>query len=320
MFIFGIVVLAMPALVFLDVSVSDEDIIYLNYVKYVRGFRLHKGVFRVIDISSYTSCVKECLFRVHCHGITYHRTQFYCHLVNQSTDLQVVSDNNIISSHPTDWNPPKDIAKNCSEKPCGSGQRCTELSSGNIVCINTECSDPPEMTLSTTSSLRSVGITISNEYLSNSSFPNVTCVTESITCKADNTWTSPKYTFKQCPLEFQIVSDAYCILLVTNQSLTATDSDEYCQTKGGRLIWMTSVEKFDAVEAVITSGRYFLAGTDVDVEGIWRLPNGEEMTWIRSRGTELNTDVDDCLTYDRSRGKLRDIYCDLTTNFICEVV
>ncbi|OWF46245.1 hypothetical protein KP79_PYT15465 [Mizuhopecten yessoensis] len=320
MLVRGIIALTMPALVLLSASVSDGDVMYVNSVKYVQGFRLQTGVFRVLANSSYIGCVRECLLRQHCRAITYYRTYYICHLGSQSGVLERVDDNKTLSSHPTDWNPPKSIVGNCSEKPCAVGQRCTELSSGSIVCINTECSDPPEITSSTTSGLRPIGITISYESVANSSYSPIISGNPNITCKADTTWTSLDFTVTLCPSNFQIVGGAYCIMLVTSQTMTPADGDQYCQTEGARLVWMTSVEKYDAIIAIIQTGRYFLAGTDVDVEGTWKLPNGELMTWLHSRAEVIDTDNDDCLTYDHSLGKLRDLPCSYTEFIICEIV
>ncbi|XP_060067242.1 uncharacterized protein LOC132547502 [Ylistrum balloti] len=303
----------------LSVNITKDDIINLNTVKYVQGFRLRTGVFRVYENTSYTSCVRECLRRRQCVAISYHLVNFYCHLGSQTSDIENVGDNKIISSHPTDWNPPKSIVGNCSEMPCAIGQRCTELSSGKVVCVNTECPDPPEMTSSTTSSLRTVGITISYEYVADASNPAIVSGNPNITCKTDNTWTYSDYTVKLCPSDFQVVAGTYCVLIVTDQRLAPAKGDEYCQTKGGRLIWMTSVDKFDAVVAVIDTGRYFLAGSDADVEGTWKLPDGEPMTWVHSRAETIDTDNEDCLTYDHSYKKLRDFVCTGAKLFICEI-
>ncbi|XP_033749124.1 uncharacterized protein LOC117333821 [Pecten maximus] len=322
MFVRGMIILTMPVLVFLNVSVSDNDVTILNNVKYVHGFKLRTGVFRVFDNSSYTGCVRECLLRRHCLAITYHLTDIYCHLGSQANDLEMVSDNKMISSHPIEWDPPKSIAGNCSENPCATGQRCTQLTSGRVVCVYTECSDPEEVTSYFTPSSRSVGVTIAYEYVSNASSSGTSIIfgNPNITCKADGTWTNSNFTVLLCPTDFQIVAGAYCILLVTNQSLTAAAGDTYCQTKGSRLIWMTSVEKFDTIVSVIEFGRYFLAGSDADVEGTWRLPDGEEMTWAHSRAKIIDTESEDCITYDDSYGKLRDYSCTGTHFIICEIV
>ncbi|XP_033749480.1 uncharacterized protein LOC117334130 [Pecten maximus] len=306
----------------LNMVISDDDVTILNNVKYVHGFKLRTGVFRVFDNSSYTGCVRECLLRRHCLAITYHLTGLYCHLGSQANDLERVSDNKMISSHPTEWDPPKGMVGNCSEKPCGVGERCTRLSSGNIVCVNTECIDPPGKSFTTTSSLREIGITISYELFTNFTFKPVISGNPNITCKTNGTWTSSDFTVKllpECPSDFQMVADTYCILLVTDKRLNPVKGETYCQTKGSRLIWMTSVDKFDAIVSVIETGRYFLAGTDTEVEGTWRLPDGEHMTWLHSRAERIDTKNEDCLTYDDRYGKLRDYPCTASQLFICEI-
>ncbi|XP_069137262.1 uncharacterized protein [Argopecten irradians] len=320
MFVRGIVLLSLPIFVVMNVSISEDDITYLNDVKYLAGFKLRTGVFLTLETSSYTGCVRECLLRKHCVSITYHLRDYYCHLGSQGQDLERVGDSRIISSHPTDWNPPKSIAGNCSDNPCVSGQRCTQLSSGTVVCVFTECSDPPEITSSFTSNLRSVGVTITYEAVTNASFTTIIFGSPNITCQADGTWTSSNLSVIVCPTDFQMVAGVYCILLVTDQKRTFADGEAYCQTRGSRMIWMTSVEKFDTIVAVIESGRYFLAASDADVEGTWRLPDGELMSWVHSRAEVIVTESEDCITYDDSFGKLRDFKCDGAWYTICEIV
>lgn len=53
-----------------------------------------------------------------------------------------------------------------------------------------------------------------------------------------------------CPSTFQMV-DAYCIKLVDSPEMTPDDGEALCGTLGGRLIWMTSVEMYDVIVAVI---------------------------------------------------------------------
>ncbi|XP_069136629.1 uncharacterized protein [Argopecten irradians] len=329
--------IALPSLVRPDCVITD-----LADVTYVAGFKLRTGVFLILDTSAYSGCVRECLLRKHCVSITYHLRDHYCHLGSQGQDLERVGDSRIISSHPTDWNPQKSIARNCSDNPCTTCERCTQLSSGVIVCVpvSTECVEPKELTTVKTDSHETTTVINNDETTviedaGTTAIENAdtTVIEDAGTTAIENAGTTVIENADTTALEnvdttvienagcvpnFNLVDGTYCIQIVGSK-LSPAKAETHCQEKNGRLIWMTSVEKFDAIVTVIDSGKYALAGTDEADEGTWRLPNGQQMDWVESRANKIGHKNKNCLHYDASSGVLIDHNCNAAVSFICEI-
>ncbi|XP_021347473.1 uncharacterized protein LOC110446585 [Mizuhopecten yessoensis] len=155
-----------------------------------KGIKLSiTSVFRTQIQNTLASCQKSCIATASCEAFTYNLRDLRCLYGSTGSEFESTTDLDYVTS-PSQWTPEdnENLIHPCAHRTCQKGSECYVMKNGNAVCIKTECTESPWLSVanSTTLSLertvgRTVGIVCNDGFIINGN--------QQRTCKGNGQWT-----------------------------------------------------------------------------------------------------------------------------------
>lgn len=275
------------------------------------------GAFITFKLIEFQQCMKECLLRQHCSAVSFDSHELKCKLGHSlgSTNFEshMVS---YLKSDLLHLVGPQFLGP-CANHSCKSGERCVVLSSGNTVCMVTECGEyGPDIYQYFNEQSRVVGKTLEHACTRGYMIPG----TFKIRCLASGNWSQSNCT--PCPQNYTSLTAVNFCHKISKESKNFTDSRKSCEDEGSSLVKISSQRKLDQLVAIIQehgATEFFVDGTDGDRDGEYTLSDGMPVMFNLTQTTQTQ-ETGACLMLSKNEARVLTVAaCNDVMLYICEV-